>query len=63
MANHLTLPTTVEEFILFLEGASISPYCKKGNAIIDALQSVIQDTVYKDFTSHFAYRYFYVFAA
>ena len=45
--NSLNLPTTIAEFIRFLEGDSVEPYGDKGTAVIDALRSVVQVAIYE----------------
>ena len=49
MANHLNLPTSVEEFVQFLEGTSVFPYGDNGVAVIDVLRKRIQVEFYNAF--------------
>src|SRR5277367_5563250 len=45
MPDHLNLPTTVNEFIRFLNGASVEPYGNKSTFVLGALQSSIQQAL------------------
>jgi len=48
MDSSLKLPTTIADFISFLEGGSVDPYGDQGIRVIDTLRTTLQSAIFKE---------------
>jgi len=46
--SHLDIPTTIADFISFLEGDAVEPYGDQGTTVLDTLRTTLQTAIYKE---------------